>query len=412
MISLVLGPFALAAAAAASPHAGHDMSGTMEGRLGGYPMSRDASGTSWQPESTPHAMGHLARRDWILAGHVMLNAVYDWQDGPRGDEQTYFAGMLMGSARLDRGDDGLTLRGMLSPDPAMGKRGYPLLLASGETADGSTPLVDRQHPHDLFMELSATWSHAFDARTSGFVYAGLPGEPAFGPPPFMHRPAAMWSPEAPITHHWLDSTHITFGVMTAGWVRDAWKLEASRFTGREPDEDRYDIERPRLDSTALRASWAPGRDWSLQASWADVESPEQLEPEMDQERMSASALYGRDLGGGRSWSATLAWGRKDPTEGPSTDAIALEGAWVPAADWQVFARAEWVESNELGEDHHDVHEVAKLSVGARREWPVTERIRLGVGALYTFNEVGSALEPAYGGSPEGAMLFLQFLSGT
>ena len=93
---------------------------------------------------------------------------------------------------------------------------------------------------------------------SAFLYAGLPGEPAFGPPAFMHRPAAMMSPEAPITHHWLDSTHITFGVVTAGWVQGRWKLEASQFTGREPDEDRYDIERPRMDSTALRASWNPG----------------------------------------------------------------------------------------------------------------------------------------------------------
>ena len=128
---------------------------------------------------------------------------------------------------------------------------------------------------------------------------GCPGEPAFGPPAFMHRPAAMASPEAPITHHWLDSTHITFGVLTAGWVQGRWKLEASQFTGREPDEDRYDIERPRMDSTALRASWNPGDNWSLQASWADVESPEQLEPEVDEERLSASVLYGRELDGGR-----------------------------------------------------------------------------------------------------------------
>ena len=173
---------------------------------------------------------------------------------------------------------------MLSPDPFMGKRGYPLLLAAGETADGVTPLVDRQHPHDLFMELSATYAWQAGEGSSAFVYAGLPGEPAFGPPAFMHRPAAMMSPEAPITHHWLDSTHISFGVVTAGWVQGRWKLEASQFTGREPDEDRYDIERPRMDSTALRASWNPGDNWSLQASWADVESPEQLEPEVDEER--------------------------------------------------------------------------------------------------------------------------------
>ena len=271
---------------------------------------------------------------------------------------------------------------MLSPDPFMGKRGYPLLLAAGETADGVTPLVDRQHPHDLFMELSATYASKLRRRRSVFLYAGLPGEPAFGPPAFMHRPSAMTSPEAPITHHWLDSTHITFGVVTAGWVQDDWKLEASQFTGREPDEDRYDIERPRMDSTALRASWNPGENWSLQASWADVESPEQLEPEVDEERLSASALYGRALEGGRSWSATLAWGRKNPSEGEATDALALEAAYAPAAHWQVFARAEWMETHELGEDHDDVHEVAKLSVGAAAPVPAHRSRPPGSGALY------------------------------
>jgi hypothetical protein len=409
MISIALLP--LAAVLATS----HDMpmSMAMTGALGDYPMSRDASGTSWQPDASVHAMGHVMRGDWTLMGHAMLNGVYDWQEGPRGDELAFGSGMVMGTARRDAGDgDVLTLRAMLSPDPFMGKRGYPLLLAAGETADGVTTLVDRQHPHDLFMELSATWAHDFGARRSGFVYAGLPGEPAFGPPAFMHRPAAMMSPEAPITHHWLDSTHITFGVLTAGWVQDDWKVEVSQFTGREPDEDRYDIERPRMDSTSLRASWNPGGHWALQVSWADVESPEQLEPAVDVQKLSASALYGRDLGAGRSWAATLAWGRKDPTEGPTTDAVALEASWVPAPDWQLFSRVEWVESNELGDDHHEVHDVAKLTVGARREFPLTARMRLAVGALYAVDQVDSALDPAYGGSPNGAMLFLQFLSGT
>jgi hypothetical protein len=419
VISLALLPLAiLAAAEGPAPdsddaHAGHAMAAPMTGALGGYPMSRDASGTAWQPDSTPHAMGHVMRGDWSLMGHTLLNGVYSWQEGPRGDEQVFLAGMVMGSARRDLGGgDVITLRGMLSPDPFMGKRGYPLLLAAGETADGVTPLVDRQHPHDLFMELSATWSRPLDDERSVFVYGGLPGEPAFGPPAFMHRPAAMMSPEAPITHHWLDSTHISFGVLTAGWVQGRRKLEASQFTGREPDEDRYDIERPRMDSTALRASWNPGENWSLQASWADVESPEQLEPEVDEERLSASALYGRDLGGGRSWSATVAWGHKNPNEGDATNAYALEAAFVPVANWQLFARAEWIETHELGDDHHDIHEVGKLSVGGLREFPVTERVSLGLGALYTFNEIDRELRPSYGGSPNGAMVFLRFFAGT
>ena len=399
------------AAATYGAHAGHSMA---SGMLGDYPMARDASGTSWQPDATVHEMGHVMRGDWMLAGHVMLNGVYDSQDGPRGDELAFVSGMFMGSARRDMANgDALTLRAMLSPDPFMGPRGYPLLLAAGETADGETTLVDRQHPHDLFMEMSATFAHEFGKARSAFVYAGLPGEPAFGPPAFMHRPAAMMSPEAPITHHWLDSTHITFGVLTAGWVQDDWKFEASQFTGREPDEDRYDIERPRLDSTSLRASWNPGENWSLQASWADVESPEQLEPELNEERVSASALYGRTLDDGRSWSATVAWGHKNPSEGESTDALALEAAWVPATDWQVFARAEWVETHELGGDLEEVHAVAKVSLGVRREFRLTERVRLGLGALYTINDVDQGLAPSYGGSnPTGAMLFLQFLAGT
>ncbi len=169
-------------------HEGHAAMLPMTGALGSYPMARDASGTAWQPDATPHVMGHVMRGDWMISGHTQLNAVYSDQQGPRGDDLAFIAGMVMGAARLDmENGDALTLRAMLSPDPFMGKRGYPLLLAAGETADGVTTLVDRQHPHDLFMEISATWARQFDAANSAFLYAALPGEPAFGPPAFMHR---------------------------------------------------------------------------------------------------------------------------------------------------------------------------------------------------------------------------------
>src|SRR5204863_8412876 len=108
-------------------------------------------------------------------------------------------------------------RVMLSVDPAtVGKSGYPLLLQTDEAVNG-LPLIDRQHPHDLFMELAATYNHPL-GRDGGsvFLYAGLPGEPALGPPTFMHRFSGTEIPEAPISHHWLDSTHITFGVVTGG----------------------------------------------------------------------------------------------------------------------------------------------------------------------------------------------------
>ena len=132
--------------------------------------------------------------------------------------------------------------------------GYPLLFATGETANGRTPLINQQHPHDLFMELSGSYSYKFSDTNSAFVYFGLPGEPALGPPAFMHRFSGMDIPEAPITHHWLDSTHITYGVLTAGYVWDKVKIEASAFRGREPDQHRYNIETPGLDSVSARLS--------------------------------------------------------------------------------------------------------------------------------------------------------------
>ena len=182
------------------------------------------------------------RGDWTLMGHGVLNLVYDRQGGRRGDDKAFASGMLMGMARRPLGNGTLQFKAMVSPDPLMGKSGYPLLLASGETADGVDRLVDRQHPHDFFMELSASVSQNIGAKSSVFLYAGLPGEPAFGPPAFMHREAILDSPEAPISHHWLDSTHISFGVVTGGLVLDRVKLEVSRFNGREPDQHRWNIE--------------------------------------------------------------------------------------------------------------------------------------------------------------------------
>jgi hypothetical protein len=381
----------------------------MTGVLGSYPMTRDASGTSWQPDSTRHAMGHEMRGGWMLMGHMILNTVYDWQDGPRGDEKAFVNGMIMGSARreFDSGDV-LNFRAMFSPDPFMGKSGYPLLLAAGETANGVTTLVDRQHPHELVMELSGSYSHVVDDGDSVFLYAGYPGEPAFGPPAFMHRASIMDSPEAPITHHWFDSTHITFGVLTAGWVHEAWKVEASLFTGREPDEQRFDFDEAKFDSPSVRVSWNPHANWSFQVSWADLESPEQLEPEVDEARWSASAIYNVPLADGGWWATTLILGARDSTESESQFAVALESAYAPDRNWTFFGRGEVIETGELGGGGHGpIETVGKISLGVIRDFDLSENLRLGVGGLYSLNFVPDALEPSYGGDPNGAMVFLR-----
>jgi hypothetical protein len=406
------------APAAADPHPGHampddamaNMDQAMTGALGAYPMGRDASGTAWQPDASTHAGVHVMRGEWMLMGHALLNSVYDRQAGPRGGDKGFASGMVMGMARRDVGEDGrLQLRAMLSPDPLMGAKGYPLLLASGETADGEHPLVDRQHPHDLFMELSASYSHSLTPSDSVFLYAGLPGEPAFGPPAFMHRMSILDSPEAPISHHWLDSTHIVFGVVTAGYIHDNWKVEVSRFKGREPDEHRYDIESPKLDSTAVRLSWNPTDNLALQASWAEAKSVEQLEPDEDQTKWSASAIYTVPLGDHGWWSTTGAWGRRSAAHGEQLDAWVVESAVAPNAAWTVFGRAERTDNNELdAAGHHgETFTVAKVSVGAIRDWQVAQHVKIGLGGLYARNFVPDGLEAAYGGDRSGAMAFVR-----
>jgi hypothetical protein len=341
--------------------------------------------------------------------HATLNGVFDRQDGPRGDDKAFVSGMLMAMAkRTFAGGDMVQFKAMLSPDPLMGPRGYPLLLATGETADGKTPLVDRQHPHDLVMELSASYAHPLSRTDSVFLYAGLPGEPAFGPPAFMHRASIMDSPEAPISHHWLDSTHITFGVVTAGYIHDDWKLEVSRFRGREPDQHRYDIESPKLDSTAVRLSWNPAAHWSLQASFADQKSPEQLEPQLDQKKWSASAIYTRPFGEAGWWSTTAAYGRRSSPDG-ELGAWVLESALKPNPAWTLFGRAERVDNDELVPGQHGpAFAVGKVSAGAVRDFPVGDHLSLGIGGLYAVNFVPGALSLAYGGdTPKGAMGFVR-----
>jgi hypothetical protein len=398
-----------APAAKAENHTGH----AMIGALGPYPMQREASGTSWQPDAGEH-MGIMRQSgEWTLMGHAVFNAVLDHQSGARGDEKAFLSGMLMGMARRPLGNGSLQLKAMLSPDPLMGKRGYPLLLASGETADGVEHLIDRQHPHDFFMELSASVSQNIGSNSSVFLYGGLPGEPAFGPPAFMHREAIMDSPEAPISHHWLDSTHISFGVVTAGIVADQVKLEVSRFNGREPDQYRWNIETAPLDSTAVRLSWNPTPELSLQGSWGDFKSPEQLEPGVDQRRWSASALYAHQLASGWKLAGTLAWGRKSIEhhgDWQDDDAFVAEAS-LKRAQWTVFSRGEITENRELveGDDEHGpAFRVGKVSLGAVRDFSVARHVKLGVGGLFSLNFVPHALAPLYGGSnPTGAMAFVR-----
>ncbi len=391
-----------------------DMKG-MVGALGPYSMMRDASGTAWQPDSAPMwaIMGRAG--DWSTMVHGFATLIHDNQGGPRGDTKTFSTSMLMGMAQRPLGGGTLSLKGMVSLDPLMGKRGYPLLLASGESADGVTKLIDRQHPHDAFMELSATYSHPITDQLSGFVYFGLPGEPALGPATFMHRFPGMANPEAPISHHWLDSTHVTFGVATAGLVYRGVKLEGSVFTGREPDANRWDFERPRFDSWSVRATWNPTADLSMQVSHGFLKSPEGLHPDENVRRTTASITWNRALGPGRNWQSTLAWGRNTHLGGDHShpaDAFLLDSA-LQLGRWTLFGRAENVDKDELFGDEAEgnplagqVFNVSKFSLGGYHSLPVG-KVAFDLGGLVSKYALPEAIQPAYGSSPTSFMLFMR-----
>jgi len=387
---------------------GHEMHMVMNGMYGPYPMTREASGTSWQPDDAAHRGLHSTRGDWMLMLHGAADLVYDRQGGPRGDEKVFSSNMLMGMAQRALGSGTLGLRTMLSAEPAtIGKDGYPLLLQTGETADGRTPLIDRQHPHDLFMELAGTYSIASGNR-SLFLYAALPGEPGLGPPAFMHRFSGMALPEAPLTHHWLDSSHITFGVLTAGAVLDRLKLEASAFRGREPDENRWNIESPKLDSHSFRLSFNPTRSWALQASFGRLHSPEQLAPEVNTGRTTASAIYAHTWNGGH-WEGTLAWGRNQNAPGHTLDAFTAEAAAEIRNRHTLFARAERVEKDELFAEGAplagETFNVGKLSAGYRLDFWRAEHLTAGVGVLGSVLQVPKRAQTAYGDGPTAGMIF-------
>ncbi|HVZ30055.1 MAG TPA: hypothetical protein VG839_06645 [Asticcacaulis sp.] len=342
---------------------------------------------------------------WQIHSHATLTFVSDNQEGPRGGYKNFVSGMAMLTAtRPLAGNRSLQFEAMLSPDAFMGKSGYPLLLQTGESADGQHTLIDRQHPHDLFMGLSATLTQTFDGGNA-FVTTGYPGEFAFGPTAFMHRASGETFPTAPLTHHWLDSGHITMGVLTAGVTKGSLKLEISQFTGREPDEKRFDLDPLRLDSTAVRVTWSVTSNLTAQASWARQVSPEALEPDTDLLKQSLSAEYVRKLGTKAVLYSTLAFGRKQKVHatGKPSDGWLFENTLAFNEHWTGLLRAERVRNEELAPSGPWV---GKTEIGAIRTFPLNDHARLGFGLVRQFNAAPASLRPSYGRHRDGTVAFM------
>lgn len=348
---------------------------------------------------------------WQGMAHGYGWLVHSEQTGPRGDDKTYVQSMAMLTASRDFGDARLQLRTMLSAEPLMDARGYPNLFATGETADGE-PLVDRQHPHDVFMELAARVDVDLAPNATAFVYGGPVAEPALGPSAFMHRASARLNPEAPITHHWFDSTHITYGVITAGLAGQWWQVEASAFRGQEPDEDRWDIETPRLDSWSLRATLTPSPNWAMQVSHGRLKQPEALHPGEDEVRTTASVHYNS----GNGLAAMAAFSAKNRVPGETLTAWLGEVNWDLSERHTLFGRAENVANDELFPDHDDpLHETAfritKLQAGYAYSLPLGEVFTLSLGGSVAAFLKPDVLDAAYGSNPMGYTLFARLALG-
>jgi hypothetical protein len=382
---------------------GSDMPG---GMLGSYSMMQDASGTAWQPASTPMQGLMWSKGGWNGMVHGYADLVVDHQSGPRGDDAVFSESMLMATAQHGAGPGTLTFKSMVSLDPAMGPSGYPLLLQTGETANGITPLVDRQHPHNLLMELAGAYALPIGGGSSAFVYFGYPGEPALGPVTFMHRFSGQDDPAAPISHHWLDSTHITFGVATAGFVHGPVKVELSAFNGREPDQHRWGFQPFRLDSWSGRVTFNPAPDWSFQVSYGALHSPEALQPEVNQRRLTASGTYNRAFAGG-NWQTTLAWGQNRDQPGNTLAAWLLESG-LALGPHTLFARAETVQKDDLVTGSDAIARVAEMTLGYVYDIPVARHVALGLGIQGTINLVPGSLAATYGSTTLlGAMPFVR-----
>lgn len=372
----------------------------MHGMYGSYSMDQDATGTSWIPSSTLMPGIHRSVDDWNMMVHGYLMAIYDRQGGSHRGRKFFSENMFMYTTQKDFGDHTFGLRSMISLEPAtIGCSGYPLLLQTGETCNGKTPLINRQHPHDFLMELAAVYSYRFSKNDSIFAYFGYPGEPALGPPAFIHRFSAFFNPEAPITHHWLDSTHITYGVATVGYVHKWFKLDASIFTGREPDQHRWNFDSARFDSYAARLSFNPIPDIAAQVSYGYLKSPEQLEPQVNTKCTTASISYNKAWTQS-NWQITAAWGLNQNKPGHTLNGCLVESAVELHQKHVVFGRAEYAEKDEL-KLSHKVFNVGKIDLGYIYEFPLIPFTRFGIGA------VGSASFAPKGRTPLSYMVFFR-----
>jgi hypothetical protein len=398
-------------------HEHHDMS-MSHAYSRNLPMSRNGSGTSWLPDNTPRYGYMFHTKKWMYMLHGDLYVRFNKQDlfnkGNRGNYKFDAPNMVMFMGQRNIGRRGLFhFNAMVSLDPlTVGKSGYPLLFQTGETYNGK-PLVDRQHPHDLFSELSVSYAHALSQNSDVFIYVGYPGEPALGPSAFVHRPSGFFNPDAPLTHHWVDATHITFGVATLGYRYKNLKAEVSSFTGRDPGEQRYNFDKPRFDSWSGRLSYNPTPEWALQVSHGFIKEPETLHPGEDVNRTTASATYSLRNANKSLTNITALWGMNKTPGHDAEHGALIEGAHSVRRT-TVYGRYEWVQKsleelnlNEQEFGHDAIFPVHAFTAGVSYEVLTVGKTKFSLGTQLSVYSPDQKLEPLYGSTPVAGQVYLR-----
>jgi len=380
-------------------------------------LHHDSSGTSAQPNSVQVPMFMIMKGNWMLMfhGEAFLNG--EQQSGPRGADKVFSTNWFMPMAQREVGPGQLTLRTMISLEPAtITGRFHPELFQQGETAFGR-PLNDGQHPHDFFMELAALYDIKLGEHALLSFYAAPVGDPAMGPPAYPHRISASENPLAPLGHHLQDSTHIADDVVTAGLTYRFARIEASGFHGREPDEFRWNIDSGKIDSWSTRLSIQPGQNWSAQYSFAQLVGPEALHPGENVQRMTASVMYNRNFAHG-SWASALIWGRNHTLpEGENFNGYLAETTLGFATNNHVWARIENTDrTTELLLGHNlelpGFHEtflarVQAYTFGYDRDIKLLPYLATAIGGQLTLYGKPDSLTPIYGQHPAGVIVFLR-----
>ncbi|HKT26093.1 MAG TPA: hypothetical protein VJR04_15910 [Terriglobales bacterium] len=374
------------------------------------------AGTDVEPISTPQNMLMTSRGEWMFMLHGVAFLNETQQTGPRGGAKFFSTNWIMPMAQRELGRGTLTLRTMLSLEPAtVSDRRYPLLFQQGETAFGR-PIVDGQHPHDFFMEVAAMYDAKLGENTLLSIYFAPMGSPALGPMAYPHRASASENPVATLGHHLQDSTHIADDVITVGLTHRKLRIEASGFHGREPDEFRWNLDSGKIDSWATRFTVNPGQNWGLQYSIGQLASPEELAPAEDLRRMTASVMYNRPFRNG-NWALMLLWGRNQSLTDENVGNSYLAESTVRLHRNSVWTRIENTDrTNELlldgspippGFEERYFTRMQAYTVGYDREIGHIPHLSTALGGQLTCYGVPDVLKTAYGDHPIGANVFLR-----